>query len=122
MKETVRSLWLKERGWRLIGTGERLTPYIARVSHRGSDPFWDHLLHQPLRNGAFTTAQAVAHQKKYEKDRGCDCVKGEEEDQSAFWRDVTDSSETLFYTHKENCPCITDTVPHAANCTYCSCR
>jgi len=58
--------WLLERGWRHIG-------------NQGSAQLFDHPRHQPDRRGCFTTIDAIKHQKQYEKDGCCDCIKPENE-------------------------------------------
>lgn len=54
------SEFLANHGWRKIG-------------QTGGIKYWDHPNHQPDERGAFTTTDAVRHQKDYEKDGVCSC-------------------------------------------------
>lgn len=56
------SEYLIRNGWRLIGK-------------QGSIKYWDHRDHQPDARGAFTTTDAAEHQKIFDKDGWCDCVR-----------------------------------------------
>lgn len=59
------SEYLESKGWRLIGT---------QRNQYGLTKYWDHSDHQPERRGAFTTVDAVAHQKQSETLQ-CGCIR-----------------------------------------------
>lgn len=61
-------IWLRKRGWRLIGKGPR---------KYGTPNMWDHPDHQPDFHGAFFQSAAIAHQKLADK-YGCNCIKSTE--------------------------------------------
>lgn len=56
--------FLTANGWRLIGTS---------TNGYGLTKYWDHPHHQPVERGAFTTSDAIAHQKESQQS-GCDCI------------------------------------------------
>ena len=53
----------------LISTGWRQVGFIHGAK------LWDHPAHQPDSRGCFTTHDALNHQKQFERDKGCDCIK-----------------------------------------------
>lgn len=61
-KHVTPSEYLREHGWRQIGA-------------QGSIRYWDHPCHQPDSRGAFTTIDAASHQKEFDKNGWCDCIK-----------------------------------------------
>ncbi len=56
--------FLISKGWRNIG---KIRSAIL----------WDHKEHQPNRRGAFTTLAAIRHQKFFDKNHTCSCIKSE---------------------------------------------
>ena len=56
------SQYLASHGWRQIGA-------------QGSIRYWDHPCHQPDVRGSFTTTDAAAHQKAFDANGCCDCLK-----------------------------------------------
>jgi len=58
--------FLLSHGWRRIS--KRNWVYRGTV-------YWDHLSHQPNEHGAFTTTEAVKHQKAFNYSGWCDCIK-----------------------------------------------
>lgn len=56
--------YLAAKGWTEIG---------QRRNKYGMTRYWHHPQHQPDRHGAFTTTDAIAHQREADK-YGCDCI------------------------------------------------
>lgn len=63
---SILTTYLESTGWR---------KYAAGLGEYRNVNLWDHPCHQHNERGGFTTTEAVAHQKEYEKNGHDDCIK-----------------------------------------------